>query len=125
MRLLLCVLLSCASLCFSQDIVPAPEENALEPTMTYQGAFLKMMLTLLALIILIVITVWLLRRISHGRLKHFNSGKAIKILERRPLSAKSILYLIQIEDKKMVIAESQLEVRPIVAVDESSIPRSD
>lgn len=87
---------------------------------TYKGAFTKMMLTLLGLIILIVISVWLLRRISHGRMKQMNYGRDIKILERRPLSAKSILYLVEISGKKVVIAESQIEVRAITTADHLS-----
>lgn len=84
---------------------------------TYKGAFVKMMLTLLGLILLIVISVWMLRRISHGRMKQMNYGRAIKVLERRPLSAKSILYLVEISGKKVVIAESQIEVRMITTAD--------
>jgi len=89
-----------------------------EAPVSYQGAFVKMMLTLLGLVALIVISVWMLRRVSHGRMKQMNSGRNIKILERRPLSAKSVLYLVEIGDKKVVIAESQLEVRPITGADQ-------
>lgn len=84
---------------------------------TYKGAFVKMMVTLLGLIVLIVISVWMLRRISHGRMKQMNYGRSIKVIERRPLSAKTILYLVEISGKKVVIAESQLEVRKITTAD--------
>ena len=84
---------------------------------SYREAFTKMMLTLLGLIVLIVATVWVLRRVSHGRMKQMNYGRSIKIIERRPLSAKSILYLIEVDGKKVVIAESQLEVRAITTAD--------
>lgn len=84
---------------------------------SYKGAFVKMMLTLLALVALIVISVWMLRRISHGRMKQMNYGRSIKVLERRPLSAKSILYLVEISGKKVVVAESQVEVRAITNAD--------
>lgn len=94
-----------------------PEEH-MEPV-SYQGAFVKMMLTLFGLIVLIIISVWMLRRLSQGRMKQMNSGRAIKILERRPLSAKSILYVIEIHGKKMLVSESQLEVRFISSVEES------
>lgn len=85
---------------------------------SYKGAFAKMMLSLLVLIVLVVMSVWLLRRIAQGRFHQLNSGRAIKILERRPLSGKSILYVVQIGHKKVVIAESQLEVRAITTIDE-------
>lgn len=89
-------------------------------TSSYQTAFVKMMITLVALIILIVLSVWMLRRISHGRFKQLNYNRAIKVLERRPLSAKSVLYLIQVGEKKILISESQLEVRSLTSVDEIS-----
>ena len=91
--------------------------NSVDAPVTYKGTFVKMMLTLLALIVLIVISVWMLRRISHGRMKQMNYGRTIKIIERRPLSAKSVLYLVEISGKKVVIAESQLDVRPITTAD--------
>lgn len=94
----------------------APEH--MEPV-SYQGAFVKMMLTLFGLIVLIIISVWMLRRLSQGRMKQMNAGRAIKILERRPLSAKSILYVIEVHGKKMLVSESQLEVRFISSVEES------
>lgn len=108
------------SLIAQEQTAPDEENNFFDPAdapVSYKGAFIKMMLTLLALIALVVISVWMLRRISHGRIKQMNYGKEIKILERRPLSAKSILYLVEIGGKKVVIAESQLEVRSITTAD--------
>lgn len=92
----------------------------MEGPITYKGAFVKMMVTLVGLILLIVVSVWMLRRISHGRMKQMNYGRAIKVLERRPLSAKSVLYLVEISGKKVVIAESQIEVRAITTADHLS-----
>jgi flagellar protein FliO/FliZ len=93
------------------------ETPAMEPV-SYQGAFIKMMLTLFGLIVFIIISVWMMRRLSHGRMKQMNSGRSIKILERRPLSAKSILYIIEVEGKKILVSESQFEVRTLSPVDE-------
>lgn len=91
--------------------------DSMDAPITYKGAFIKMMLTLLALIALIVISVWMLRRISRGRMKQMNFGRTIKVLERRPLSAKSILYLIEVSGKKVLISESQLEIQTITTAD--------
>ncbi|MDN3506454.1 MAG: flagellar biosynthetic protein FliO [Simkaniaceae bacterium] len=115
---------SLSTLAVAQDEPPKQEQTSEEDffdlgdaPVSYKGAFTKMMLTLLALIILIVISVWMLRRISHGRMKQMNYGRAIKVIERRPLSAKSVLYLVEISGKKVVIAESQVEVRGITTAD--------
>lgn len=121
-------LASCAVAQTNQDQRQEQRQNGaqddffddVQAPVTYKGAFVKMMLTLLGLILLIVISVWMLRRISHGRMKQMNYGRTIKVLERRPLSAKSILYLVEISGKKVVIAESQIEVRMITTADHLS-----
>jgi len=105
---------------FATD-VPLPDTQTVMPS--YEGAFFKMMLTLALLLVFIFISVWLLRRLSRGRLAQLNNSRSIKILERRPLSGKSILYLVEVEGKRIVIAESQLEVRPLATLPEESSPR--
>ena len=85
---------------------------------SYQGAFVKMMLTLVALIVLIGLSVWMLRKLGEGRIRQANLGRTIKVIEKRALSAKSVLYLIEVHGKKIVVAESQLEVRPITTVED-------
>lgn len=109
---------------------PAPQGEGIDqpfdlgaPAVSYQGAFVKMMMTLLGLILLIIISVWMLRRVSQGRMKQMNYGRSIKVLERRPLSAKSVLYLVEISGKKVVVSESQLEVRTIATLD--TLPEED
>ena len=130
-RLLFLFFFAFSSLAMAQDEKPSQEQviekpsdegffDVAEAPISYKGAFMKMMLTLLGLILLIVISVWMLRRVSHGRMKQMNYGRSIKILERRPLSAKTVLYLVEISGKKVVIAESQVEVRGITTADHLS-----
>ncbi len=104
--------------------LPPPSANTLTPTETheaspisYEGAFMRMLLTLGGLLVLIFLTVWFLRRLGRGRFGGGLSSRSIKILERRTLSPKSVLYLVEIEGKRVVIAESQLEVRRIATLD--------
>ena len=84
---------------------------------SYRGAFAKMMLSLFGLIALIIFCAWTLRKLASGRLRQINQGKAIKILERRPLSPKSILYLVEVSGKKILMAESQIEIRTLATLD--------
>ena len=127
-RLLSLCFFTCSSLLLAQEVTPKQEEQPVEKKednffdlteapVSYKGAFVKMILTLLGLILLIVLSVWLLKRISSGRMKQMNFGRSIKVIERRPLSAKSILYLVEIEGKKVVIAESQVEICKIANAD--------
>ena len=52
-----------------------------------------------------------------SRVQFINNNKSIKILERRTLSPKSALYLIEVNNEKVLISESHVEVRPIQALE--------
>ena len=86
------------------------EEENINATASYEYAFFKMLATLAVLILLFVLSIWLFRRLSQARFGRLSSSKSIKIIERRSLSPKSILYLIEVSGKQILIAESQLEI---------------
>lgn len=90
-----------------------PQQGAPEALPSYEGAFLKMILTLLVLIVGLIGTVWFLRRMAGGRLGS-GSGRSIRVIEKKPLSPKTMLYLIEVEGKQTVIAESQLEIKRLI-----------
>lgn len=90
-----------------------PQHEVVVTPPSYEHALGKMLLTLFGLIVLILLTVWIMRRLSAGRLGRTNADHAIKILEKRALSPKSMLYLLDVEGKHVLISESQLEVRAL------------
>ena len=96
----------------------APEGEAPKVGGAYENAFVKMFLMLLLLIVLVFFTIWMFKRLSHGRIRLLNNTRSIKILERRPLSAKSILYLVEVGGKQVLVSESQAEVRSLAVFDE-------
>ena len=107
-----------------KDNTPLPtEKNTSEiidinkTTQSYESAFIKTIFVLGLLLSLFILTLWIFKKISRGRLKSFNSIKSIKILEKRPLSAKSVLYLIEVSGKQVLIAESQLDVTKVESID--------
>lgn len=114
------------------DTNPAPDTSGATPDIPstvpgvspidmvpgYEGAFLKMFLALIGLIIAIFVTVWLLKKLSQGKWAGGNSNKAIKIIEKRPLSPKTMLYIIDVDGQQSVIAESQLEVKHLMNLEE-------
>ena len=104
---------------FADDLVP-PSPEVMMPG--YEGAFLKMFLTLIALVVAIFFTVWALKRLSRGRFHSMNSNRTIKIIERRALSPKTVLYIIEVAGKQAVIAESQLEVKRLLTLEEFNEP---
>ena len=76
-------------------------------------AFVKMLLTFIAIIALLWGTYWFLRRLIQQRLQKGTGEQTIQILERRALSPTTMLYLVEVDHKKILLAESQLEVRAI------------
>lgn len=78
------------------------------------GAVLgKTLLTLFALVALLGVTFWFLRRLVQQRLQKGDANLSIQVLEKRMISPKTMLYLVEIEGKRVLLAESQLEVRKI------------
>ncbi len=96
---------------------PPPSADVHKATESYETAFIKTIVVLVGLLVLIILTVWMFRRISNGRIRGMNVLKSVKILEKRPLSPKSMLYLIEVGGKQVLIAESQLEVRNLATLD--------
>jgi flagellar biogenesis protein FliO len=97
----------------SPPVVQTTVESAMPSTPSYEGTVTKMVLTLVGLIALVILTVWVLRRLSQGRLRHLNSQRSIKIVEKRVLSPKSMLYVVEVGGQKLLISESQVEVRAL------------
>lgn len=97
------------------QVSPLPSSN--EMTGSYESAFVRMLVTLLALVFLVFATFWLLRRMGKGKFK-MSSGRTINILERRALSPKTVLYIVEIGNKKVLVSESQLEVRALSTYEE-------
>ncbi len=83
------------------------------PEPEYKSTFIKMLFTLIGLIALIIITFWLFKRLIRTKVHQANSNKIIQVLEKRSISPKTMLYLIEVEGERIVIAESQLEVKAI------------
>ncbi len=106
---------------------PSPNETVPQPVMapSYEGAFVKMIVTVIGLVSVVLLTVWALRKIGQGRFRGFGSHRSIQIIERKPLSPKSMLYLVEVGHQKFLIAESQLEVRRLGMIEELSETASD
>lgn len=101
----------------------AAVDSMTQVTTTDLGAsFTKMLLTLLVFVILLFGTYWFLRRIIQQKLQKGAADAAIHILEKRMLSPKTMLYLVEVEGKRVLMAESQMEIKRLETY---SDPRSD
>jgi len=96
--------------------VPIIEEKTFEAPTTpipqnFQKTFIRMIVSLVILIGFLILTYWSLKRMARGKQFEKNQSSTIKILEKRSLSPKTLLYLIEVEDQKILMSESQNEVR--------------
>jgi len=91
--------------------------SADEITSSYEGAFVRMLVTLLGLVILVFATFWVLKRMGKGKFG-MGGGRGINVIEKRALSPKSMLYIVEISGKKVLISESQVEVRALTTIEE-------
>lgn len=67
---------------------------------------LNILSTLGLVILLILGMAWILKRVLRSREEQMNSQSNIKVLERRTLSPRSAVYLLEIEGKGFVVGES-------------------
>lgn len=81
------------------------------PTGDLGAAFAKMFLSLAALVLLLLVSYWFLRRLIQNRLQKGGSNASIQVIEKRMISPKTTLYLIEAEGKKVLVAESHLEIK--------------
>lgn len=91
---------------------PTPVTSPLDAS--YESTLLKMLLTLGGLLALVFATIWCLKRLKQGRLGGFGAQKKIIILEKKPLSPKTLLYFIELDGKKILLSESQVEVKMLI-----------
>ena len=77
------------------------------------ATFAKMLLTFAVLILLLFGTYWFIRRLVRLRLQKGVGAPSIQILEKRMISTKTMLYLVEVDNKKVLLAESHLEIKRI------------
>ena len=74
------------------------------------GEFFKMLLILAALITLMYFIAWYMKRMTTVRIDQYNDSSSMKILERRQVSQRTTLFLMEIEGEKIVMAETPTSV---------------
>lgn len=104
-----------------ESLAAASAESAAQMAPADLGAAaVKMFFSLIVLVALLFLSYWLLRRIIQNRLQRGVGEQAIQILEKRMISPKTTLYLISIENKKILVAESHLEIKRLEGLDQQS-----
>ena len=93
-----------------------------EQNKNFQSAIIKTFLSIVAFIALILLTIWFLRRLAHNRHTFGMKSHSMQILEKRLLSPKTTLYLMEVDGKKVVFSESMMDVK--VLYTENNLPTS-
>ena len=96
-----------------------PQEMPVDPQIDihYQKTFTKTVLYILGGLGSIFVLMIVMKRITTVRYSTGNQTSHMKIIERRAISPKTVLYLVQIGDKKIVLGESQLEIKRLIELE--------
>lgn len=93
---------------------------AAAPASDVTASFAKMMATFFLLIVLCIATYFLIKYLVQFRLSRGVGGSDIHILEKKMLSPKTMLYLVEVENKKVLLAESQIEIKKLETFDSTN-----
>jgi flagellar biogenesis protein FliO len=78
--------------------------------------------TLVLMIAGIIFLAFMVKKFMNSRIQTINNLNAIKILEKRSLSPKSHLYLIEVQGKQLLISESQMGLQSIAEISTKEKP---
>ena len=119
-KFILYLMLSCCCVCSLNAQVEKKDpflehERYFEDEITKEDAqndnrflkeFFKMLLMLGLLVGALLLITWIFKRTMSTRMDQMNVTSAIKILERRSLTPKSVVYLVEVYGRSIVFAES-------------------
>lgn len=86
-------------------------ETLQNPPADLGATFAKMMFTFVLLIALLLGTYWVIKRLIRFKMQSSGIEPCMHIIEKKMISPKTMLYLIEVENKKILLAESQLEIK--------------
>lgn len=95
----------------NQAVIGVAETSTQMTTTDLGAAFAKMMISLVVIVVLLFVSYWFIRRLIQNRLEKGVGNAAIQIIEKRMISPKTMLYIIEVDQKRILIAESHLEVK--------------
>jgi flagellar biogenesis protein FliO len=86
-------------------VVEAPLDNS-----KFMNEFFYMLFLLGVLITMVYLAAWFLKRMTNVRAEQLNATSTIQILEKRVLSTKTSLILLEIEGQQILVAETPTTV---------------
>lgn len=82
------------------------EQTAESDTGHLSSELMKLVGSVVLFTVILLLLNWMLKRINSNRLAQLNATSEIRVLEKRVLSHKAFIYLIEIRGKTIAIAES-------------------
>lgn len=75
-------------------------------TSDFKGKFFNMLFILGLIIGFMILASFMLKKMMHSRVVQINEASLIKVLETRSLSPRTTLYVLEIQGKNLLVAES-------------------
>ena len=91
---------------------------------TFQAKFFNMLFILALLIGFMILASWALKRLMKTKLTQLNTGSSLKVLETRYLSPRATLYLVEVQNRTLLIAESPTAVTFLTELSEKTGPHA-
>lgn len=89
-----------------EPVFPLNIEEPAKQNDKFFTEFMNMLATLGLIIVLIFLVAWFFKRLMTSRLENLNSSSLIRVVERRALSPKTALYLLEVDTKTILVAET-------------------
>lgn len=89
----------------------------------FLSEFINMLTTLGVIVAIILIATWFLKRMVNTKIEQLNTTSLIKIVERRTLTPKTSLYLVDIKGAGFILAESINGVTSLGSFDVNEIEK--
>lgn len=83
---------------------------------SFQAKFMHMLFLLGLIIAFMLLASYMLKRLNRSRVEQLNTSSTIRVREARMISARSTIYLIEIEGKGLVIAESPTSITHLTTI---------
>ena len=97
-------------------------KNGEEGDSRFFQEFLSMLFSVGIILGAIFVLMWILKRMMNARMEQVNLKSSIKIIERRPLSPKTTIYILEIHGKTVTIADSH---NGVALLSQSPLPSED
>jgi len=115
-NILLALLLLCASVSPAAAQSPIMEERTQEALQKgydepqednlFYSELMNVVFVLILIIFIMIVAAYYMRKFMQNRVEQVNVTSSIKVLEQRNLSAKSVLYIVEAEGKRVLVGES-------------------